>query len=65
LLTIDGATSCRGLLIHYESDEMKQFHLHLVPGLEQSPTDPLHLVLLSRDTARVGKVCIAAVELIG
>jgi hypothetical protein len=36
-----------------------------VPGLEQSPTDPLHLVLLSRDTARVGKVCIAAVELIG
>ena len=40
---------CRGLLLHAESEEASSFYLHLVPGFEQSPTDPLHLVLLMKD----------------
>lgn len=40
---------CRGLLIHAETEEARDFYLHLIPGFEQSPTDPLHLVLLMKD----------------
>jgi hypothetical protein len=40
---------CRGLLLHAESEEARSFYRHLVPGFEQSPTDPLHLVLLMKD----------------
>ena len=49
LLAIDGEIGCRALLIHCESDEARQFYLHLVPGFEPSPTDPLHLVLLVKE----------------
>ena len=52
LLAIDKEIGCRGLLIHCESDEARQFYLHLVPGFEQSPTDPLHLVLLIKDARK-------------
>ena len=40
---------CRGLLVHAESREAREFYLHLVPGFEQSPTDELHLVALTKD----------------
>jgi GNAT superfamily N-acetyltransferase len=43
---------CRGLLVHAESAEARDFYLHLVPGFEESPTDPLHLVLLMKDIRR-------------
>ena len=40
---------CRGLLVHAESDEARDFYLHLIASFEQSPSDPLHLVLLMKD----------------
>lgn len=40
---------CRGLLIHAETDAARDFYLHLIPEIEQSPTDPLHLILLMKD----------------
>ena len=40
---------CRGLLVHAASEESRNFCLHLVPGFEPSPTDPLHLVFLMKD----------------
>lgn len=43
---------CRGLLIHAESDDARRFYLHLVPELETSPSDDLHLVLLMKDIRR-------------
>ncbi|MGC4110697.1 MAG: GNAT family N-acetyltransferase [Nocardioides sp.] len=43
---------CRGLLIHAESQKARDFYQHLVPELEQSPTDELHLVLLLKDIRR-------------
>jgi hypothetical protein len=43
---------CRGLLVHAESDEARDFYLHLIPEFEQSPTDDLHLVLLMKDIRR-------------
>ncbi len=41
--------SCRGLLVHAENEDARDFYLHLLPGFESSPTDPLHLVLLMKD----------------
>jgi len=49
LLLVGQEIGCRGLLIHAETDEAREFYLHLVPDLEASPTDPLHLVLLLKD----------------
>lgn len=43
---------CRGLLVHAESQVARDFYLHPVPEFEQSPTDPLHLVLLTKDIRR-------------
>lgn len=40
---------CRGLLVHTETTEARDFYLHLIPEFEQSPTDDLHLVLLMKD----------------
>lgn len=40
---------CRGLLIHAEDEAARSFYLRVLPGLEPSPTDPLHLVLLTAD----------------
>ena len=42
----------RGLLVRSESDEARDFYLHLVPEFETSPTDPLHLVLVTEDIRR-------------
>jgi hypothetical protein len=43
---------CRGVLVHAESRTARDFYLHLVPEFEQSPTDELHLVLLTKDIRR-------------
>ncbi len=43
------AIGCRGLLIHAETEAARDFYLHLIPELEPSPTDQLHLVLLMKD----------------
>lgn len=43
---------CRGLLVHAETTEARDFYLHLVPELEPSPTDELHLFLLMKDIRR-------------
>jgi hypothetical protein len=40
---------CRGLLVHSESADARDFYLHLIPEFEESPTDPLHLVVLMKD----------------
>jgi GNAT superfamily N-acetyltransferase len=52
LLTLSEDIGCRGLLIHAESAVARDFYLHLIPELEQSPTDELHLVLLLKDARR-------------
>lgn len=49
LVALDKTIGCRGLLIHAENDDARAFYLHLIPELEASPTDPLHLVLLMKD----------------
>jgi GNAT superfamily N-acetyltransferase len=43
---------CRGLLVHAESQTARDFYLHLVPEFEESPTDELHLVLMTKDIRR-------------
>ena len=52
LLTLSDDIGCRGLLIHAESAVARDFYLHLIPELEPSPTDELHLVLLLKDARR-------------
>jgi GNAT superfamily N-acetyltransferase len=52
LVALDQKIGCRGLLIHAENDDARAFYLHLIPELEPSPTDPLHLVLLTKDARR-------------
>jgi GNAT superfamily N-acetyltransferase len=42
----------RALLIHAESERARAFYLHLAE-FEDSPSDPLHLILLMRDIARI------------
>lgn len=51
-MALSDSIGCRGLLVHAESDEARDFYLHLVPEFEQSPTDDLHLVLLMKDIQR-------------
>ena len=43
---------CRGLLVHAETSEASDFYRHLIPELEPSPTDELHLLLLMKDILR-------------
>lgn len=52
LLELTSDIGCRGLLVHAESNEARNFYLHLVPEFESSPTDDLHLVLLLKDVRR-------------
>ncbi len=49
LVALSDDIGCRGLLVHCESAEARDFYLHLVPEFEPSPTDDLHLVLLMKD----------------
>jgi hypothetical protein len=43
---------CRGLLVHAETPEARDFYGHLIPQFEPSPTDELHLVLMMKDILR-------------
>jgi GNAT superfamily N-acetyltransferase len=43
---------CRGLLIHAETVDARDFYLHLIPEFDISPTDELHLVLLMKDIVK-------------
>jgi GNAT superfamily N-acetyltransferase len=52
LLALSGDIGCRALLVHAESNAARDFYRHLLPELEESPTDPLHLVLLMKDIRR-------------
>ena len=52
LVSLSDDIGCRGLLIHCENHDARAFYLHLIPELEPSPTDPLHLVLLMKDARR-------------
>lgn len=52
LLALSDDIGCRALLVHAESNAARAFYRHLVPELEESPTDHLHLALLMKDTRR-------------
>lgn len=52
LLDLSDDIGCRGLLVHAESAQARDFYLHLVPEFEPSPTDDLHLLLLMKDIRR-------------
>lgn len=51
-LSLGDQIGCRGLLVHAETSAAAAFYRHLVPELEASPTDELHLVLLMKDIRR-------------
>ncbi len=40
---------CRGLLVHAETNDARDFYRHILPSFQMSPTDELHLVLLMKD----------------
>lgn len=52
LVELSDDIGCRGLLVHAESVQARDFYLHLVPEFESSPTDGLHLILLMKDVRR-------------
>jgi GNAT superfamily N-acetyltransferase len=52
VITLSDEIGCRALLVHVESDDARDFYRHLVPEFEDSPTDPLHLVVLTKDIRR-------------
>jgi GNAT superfamily N-acetyltransferase len=52
LMELSDDIGCRGLLVHAESVQARDFYLHLVPEFEPSPTDDLHLVLMMKDIRR-------------
>lgn len=43
---------CRALLVHAENESARAFYLSLISQFEPSPTDELHLVLLTKDIRR-------------
>lgn len=51
-LALGAEIGCRGLLVHAETAEARDFYRHLVPEFETSPTDDLHLFLLMKDIRR-------------
>lgn len=52
LIELSDDIGCRGLLVHAESTDARNFYLHLIPEFEPCPTDQLHLVLLMKDIRR-------------
>ena len=50
--SLSDAIGCRGLLVHAESEQDRGFDEHLIPELSSSPTDPLHLLQLLKDSRR-------------
>jgi hypothetical protein len=52
LLELPERIGCRGLLVHAETSQVRDFYLHLVHEFEPSPTNGLHLLLLMKDIRR-------------
>ena len=52
VVALSDEIGCRALLVHAESNTARDFYRHLVPEFEESPTDPLHLVVLTKDIRR-------------
>jgi hypothetical protein len=52
LVELSSVIGCRGLLVHCETSQAREFYVHLIPEFMQSPTDDLHLVLLMKDIRR-------------
>jgi GNAT superfamily N-acetyltransferase len=52
LVELSDDIGCRGLLVHAESQDARDFYTHLLSDFEESPTDPLHLALLMKDIRR-------------
>ena len=50
----------RALLIHAETLDAAAFYQAIDPGFEPSPTDPLHLILLTKDLRRAIRDAAAA-----
>lgn len=51
-LDVGNRIGCRGLLVHCETEEAREFYLRHLPSFEPSPSDPMHLVLLMKDLRR-------------
>lgn len=51
-LALGTEIGCRGLLVHAETEQARDFYRHLVPEFESSLTDELHLFLLMKDIRR-------------
>lgn len=49
---IGSEIGCRGLLIHAETAEARDFYLRVMSRFDQSPTDELHLILLMKDIVK-------------
>ncbi len=52
LVELSDGMGCRGLLIHAETPQARDFYLHLLPEFEPSPTNDLYLLLLMKDIRR-------------
>ncbi len=52
LVAVGTEIGCRGLLIHAETNDARDFYQHLIPEIEPSPTDELHLLLPMKDVLR-------------
>lgn len=48
--TVAEQAGVQALTVHASNDEAHSFYLRF--GFEESPTDPLHLILLSKDLGR-------------
>ncbi|MCB2412004.1 GNAT family N-acetyltransferase [Demequina sp. TTPB684] len=51
-LEVGSRIGCRGLLVHCETEEAREFYLRHLPSFEPSPSDPMHLVLHMKDLRR-------------
>jgi GNAT superfamily N-acetyltransferase len=52
VIALSNEIGCRALLVQCESSDARAFYRHLVPEFDESLTDPLHLVLLTKDIRR-------------
>jgi hypothetical protein len=51
-LDMGSRIGCRGLLVHCETAEARDFYVRQLPSFQPSPSDPMHLVLLMKDLRR-------------
>ncbi|NYI42671.1 GNAT family N-acetyltransferase [Demequina lutea] len=51
-IDVGSRIGCRGLLVHCETEQAREFYLRHLPSFEPSPSDPMHLVLLIKHLRR-------------